>query len=72
MHFGSAPFSGPGSFSPSGLAPRCCLLDHIRIWFRILTLKFLKRRRFISLEDLKAKMLVFTDHYGQTMVGAFK
>ena len=47
-------------------------LNQIEIWFSILVRKLLKRGTFISLEDLKAKVLAFIEYYNRTMAKPFK
>jgi len=47
-------------------------LDQVEIWFSILVRKLLKRANFISLQDLRAKVLAFIDYFNQTMAKPFK
>jgi hypothetical protein len=47
-------------------------MNQIEIWFSILTRKVLKRGSFVSVEDLKAKVLAFVAYYNQTMAKPFK
>ena len=47
-------------------------MNQIEIWFSILTRKVLKRGNFVSVEDLKAKVLAFVAYYNQTMAKPFK
>src|SRR5262249_38203028 len=42
-------------------------LNQIEIWLSILVRKLLRRSSFTSLEDLKAKILAFLDHFNRTM-----
>jgi transposase len=42
-------------------------MNQIEIWFSILARKVLKRGNFVSVEDLKAKVLAFVNYYNQTM-----
>jgi hypothetical protein len=47
-------------------------MNQIEIWLSILVRKLLKRGSFISIEDLRAKVLAFIDYYNQTMAKPFK
>jgi hypothetical protein len=47
-------------------------MNQIEIWFSILVRKVLKRGNFISVEDLKRKVLAFIDYYNLTMAKPFK
>ena len=47
-------------------------MNQIEIWLSILARKVLKRGNFVSVEDLKAKVLAFVDYYNQTMAKPFK
>jgi DDE superfamily endonuclease len=47
-------------------------MNQIEIWFSILARKVLKRGNFVSVEDLKAKVLAFVNYYNQTMAKPFK
>jgi hypothetical protein len=47
-------------------------MNQIEIWFSILVRKVLKRGNFISVEDLKRKVLAFIDYYNRTMAKPFK
>jgi hypothetical protein len=47
-------------------------MNQIEIWFSIVVRKVLKRGSFVSVEDLKAKVLAFVDYYNQTMAKPFK
>ena len=47
-------------------------MNQIEIWFSILVRKLLKRGNFISVADLKAKVLAFIDYFNQTMAKPFK
>jgi hypothetical protein len=47
-------------------------MNQIEIWFSILVRKLLKRANFISLQDLKTKVLAFIDYFNQTMAKPFK
>lgn len=50
----------------------CSWLNQIEIWLSILVRKLLKRGSFLSVEDLKAKVLTFIDYYNRTMAKPFK
>ena len=47
-------------------------MNQIEIWFNILSRKLLKRGNFISVADLKAKVLAFVDYYSRTMAKPFR
>jgi hypothetical protein len=47
-------------------------MNQIEIWFSILVRKLLKRGNFISLADLKAKVLAFVDYFNRTMAKPFR
>ena len=47
-------------------------MNQIEIWFSILARKGLKRGNFISIDDLKAKVLAFINYYNETMAKPFK
>ena len=47
-------------------------MNQIEIWFSILTRKVLKRGSFVSVDDLKAKVLAFVAYYNQTMAKPFQ
>jgi transposase len=47
-------------------------LNQVEIWLSILVRKLLKRGSFISLEQLKAKVLAFVEYYNRTMAKPFK
>jgi hypothetical protein len=47
-------------------------LNQVEIWLSILVRKLLKRGSFISIDDLKAKVLAFIDYYNRTMAKPFK
>lgn len=47
-------------------------LNQIEIWFSILARKLLKRGNFISVADLKAKVLAFIQYFNQTMAKPYK
>ena len=42
-------------------------LNQIEIWFGILVRKLLRRSSFVSVEDLKAKILAFINYFNRTM-----
>ena len=50
----------------------CSWLNQVEIWLSILGRKLLKRGSFLSVDDLKAKVLAFIDYYNRTMAKPFK
>ncbi len=51
---------------------RASWMNQVEIWFNILTHKLLNRDNFISVDDLRAKVLAFIDGFNCTMVKPFK
>ena len=47
-------------------------MNQIDIWWSLLGRKLRKRGSFISVADLKSKILAFIDYYNQTMAKPFK
>jgi transposase len=47
-------------------------MNQIEIWFSILVRKLLKRGNFVSVKDLKAKVLAFIEYFNRTMAKPFK
>ncbi len=47
-------------------------MNQIDIWFSILARKVLNRGTFISVADLKAKVLAFVDYFNRTMAQPFR
>jgi transposase len=47
-------------------------LNQVEIWFSILARKLLKRGNFISVADLKAKVLAFVEYFNRTMAKPFR
>lgn len=47
-------------------------MNQIEIWFSILARKLLKRASFVSVEDLKARLLAFVEYFNRTMAKPFK
>jgi transposase len=47
-------------------------MNQIELWFSILVRKLLKRGNFISVADLKAKVLAFIDYFNRTMAKPFR
>jgi transposase len=47
-------------------------MNQIEIWFGILVRKVIRRGNFISLADLKQKILAFVDYFNRTMAKPFK
>ncbi len=58
----------------------CCIthaihaswMNQVEIWLSILVRKLLKRGNFISVADLKAKVLAFIDYFNRTMAKPFR
>jgi transposase len=47
-------------------------LNHIEMWFSILTRRLLKRGHFTSVEDLRERLLAFINYFNRTMAKPFK
>ena len=47
-------------------------MNQIEIWFSILVRKVIKRGNFISVDDLKRRVLAFIEYYNRTMAKPFK
>lgn len=47
-------------------------MNQIELWFSILARKLLKRGHFISVADLKVKVLTFVDYFNRTMAKPFR
>ncbi len=47
-------------------------MNQVEIWLSILARKLLKRGSFVSVEDLKAKVLAFIAYYNKTMAQPFR
>ena len=47
-------------------------MNQIEIWFSILARKLLKRGTFISVADLKAKVLAFVEYFNRTMAKPYR
>ncbi len=47
-------------------------MNQVEIWFSILSRKLLKRGTFISVTDLKAKVLAFVDYFNRTLAKPFR
>lgn len=47
-------------------------MNQVEIWLSILVRKVIKRGNFISLSDLKRKVLAFIEYYNRTMAKPFK
>lgn len=50
----------------------CSWMNQIEIWLSILVRKLLKRGSFTSVEDLRARVLVFIEYYNRTMAKPFR
>jgi hypothetical protein len=47
-------------------------MNQVELWFSILARKLLKRGIFLSVADLKAKVLAFIDYFNRTMAKPFR
>ena len=47
-------------------------LNQIELWFSILVRRRLKRGNFISVEDLRERILAFINYFNRTMAKPFK
>lgn len=47
-------------------------MNQVEIWFSILTRKLLRKGNFVSVDDLRTKVLAFIDYYNDTMAKPFK
>ncbi len=47
-------------------------MNQVEIWFSILSRKLLKRGTFISVAELRAKVLAFIDYFNRTMAKPFR
>jgi transposase len=47
-------------------------MNQIEIWFSILSRKLLKRGNFLSVADLKTKVLAFVEYFNRTMAKPFR
>ncbi len=47
-------------------------MNQVEIWFSILSRKLLKRGNFISVADLRAKVLAFIEYFNRTMAKPFR
>jgi transposase len=47
-------------------------LNQIELWFSILVRRLLKRGNFISVEDLRERILAFINYFNRTMAKPFK
>ncbi len=47
-------------------------MNQVEIWFSSLSRKLLKRGTFISVADLKAKLLAFVDYFNRTLAKPFR
>lgn len=50
----------------------CSWLNQIEIWLSILSRKLLRRGNFTSVDDLRAQVMAFIEHYNHTMAKPFK
>jgi transposase len=47
-------------------------MNQVEIWFSILVRKLLKRGSFVSVEELRTKVLAFIDYFNRTMAKPFR
>jgi transposase len=47
-------------------------LNQIELWFSILMRRLLKRASFMSIDDLRARILDFIDYFNRTLAKPFK
>jgi len=47
-------------------------MNQVEIWFSILARKLLRKGNFVSIDDLRTKVLAFIDYYNATMAKPFK
>jgi hypothetical protein len=47
-------------------------MNQVEIWFSILARKLLRKASFLSIEDLRVKVLAFITYYNNTMAKPFK
>jgi len=47
-------------------------MNQVELWFSILVRRVLRRGSFISVEDLRQRILAFIDYFNQTMAKPFK
>ncbi|MCP4501986.1 MAG: IS630 family transposase, partial [Deltaproteobacteria bacterium] len=50
----------------------CSWLNQVEIWFSILARRLLKRASFNSLDDLKQRVLSFTEDFNAVLAKPFK
>jgi transposase len=50
----------------------CSWLNQVELWFSILARRLLKRSSFLSLNDLKQKVLAFIDHFNAVLAKPFR
>jgi len=50
----------------------CSWLNQVEIWFSILVRRMIKRGNFLSLDDLREKILAFIEYFNKTMAKPFK
>lgn len=51
---------------------RILCVPQIELWFSILVRRLLKRGNFISVEDLRERILAFINYFNRTMAKPFK
>jgi transposase len=47
-------------------------LNQVEIWFSVLARKLLRKGSFVSIDDLRAKVLAFISYYNETMAKPYK
>ena len=50
----------------------CSWLNQVEIWFSVLVRKLLRRASFVSLEDLRHRLLAFIEYFNRTMAKVYK
>ena len=50
----------------------CSWLNQVEIWFSILVRRLLKRASFVSLDDLRQRVLAFIDYFNAVLAKPFK
>jgi transposase len=50
----------------------CSWLNQVEIWFSILARRLLKRSSFVSLDDLRLRVLAFIDYFNQVLAKPFR
>ena len=61
-----------GTRSSSDTPRHSSWLNQVEIWFSTLVRKLLRRSSFVSLEDLRRRILEFIDYFNRTMAKPIK